>query len=113
MLTTDSTKVMAAAKASRVFALRVNCRAIGVPRDRGQQQDANPSLGGQREDMDQQKAKGRYQQAIGQQGAHEQGAVPQDIEQLSAPDAQPDGEHRDRNEEVEQRQGPNQHVFLR
>src|SRR5690349_12915612 len=31
MLTSDSTKVRAAAKASRVFARRVNCNAIGVP----------------------------------------------------------------------------------
>ena len=31
MLTRESTNVMAAAKGRRVFALRVNCNAIGVP----------------------------------------------------------------------------------
>ena len=52
-LTTDSTKVMAAAKASRVFALRcATGKAIRrIPGDRGQQQDADIlASGGERGD---------------------------------------------------------------
>jgi len=52
---------------------------------------------------DQQEAYGRYQNAICQQGARKQGAVAQDVEQFSATDTQPDGDHHDCDEEVFER----------
>ena len=42
-----------------------------------------------------------------------QGALAQDIKQLSAADTQPNGEHDDDNEQVQQQHGRNQHAFLR
>jgi hypothetical protein len=79
MLNSESTKVMAAAKARRVFAWRVNCNAIGVPGIAASSKMPNTGVGCQREDADQQETYGRYQDAIRQQGADKQGALAQDI----------------------------------
>jgi hypothetical protein len=51
--------------------------------------------------------------AIRQQGTDKQGAIAQDIKQLSAADTQPNGEHDDDNEQVQQQQGRNQQACLR
>ena len=104
---------MAAANASRVLACRVNCNAIGVPGIAASSRMPISRVGRQRKDVNQQEADGRYEHAIRQQRARKQSAVAQDVEQFSAADSQPDGEHHDCDKEIEQRQGRYQHAFLR